>query len=771
MKFQEGNIGTQKRGRLSALLKTNGNWTKLGRAGRQTIYRVVHCIRSKAWVMRLGEVVKGEFIPNKSPTTSEYREEWSSKEINELKAAGRLMHGDERGIPEQMSAANEPEGGDAELDHKRALVDYVLKQWGDSIFEERTSYSIAMKNAADVFGVSEPTARRLLEVHLFYGKHKNALIKQNWNKGPKGQTKRGQAVDALRNPKGSVGRPTSNERTERETIHKTKPVGKRFFDKLERFIWKQAWQNDDDLTVILDRFKDSQVGWNRGDDGFPRSYPKDPKYFPEDDYLRKLARKILKKARSARDRERELARKHWKGMRRSGSAQDLVHEELSVLDIDATPADVHLRFGNDEIYIDGQGKPTVLLAIDRGSAAVVGWHVTFGTEKGDGYKSCVFSAYTPKDRELHRWGMPMLEGMVYGCASQIFIDRGPGISKAAQDAIVDRLRTDSLMAAPGDPQGKGHAEGVMGYFQKELSRLPGSTHGTGNPDEDRRRRLKVKKNAVLTLRHFMQALLVAINKWNLSADVRHLLTSDMLREEKGPRPRPIPFDIYVFNKGRRDGDYAWDWPEEKVFRRLTVSRTLQAPDGYVTLAKRKYTHPDFQALARTYEDTNGEPFEALVFEIPSAPLHLMWERPDKSLGLLDATGPTQRQFDDDFRWTHDFLSLRRNALKREASYKNREQPTVRNTIDATVVSDATARQMAEVEKHANTAKKSGTATENRRRATAHAEKGYANSLVKVFENKSSTAPKRPDGVELHSAAKPKKKYRSINNKQVLFTDF
>ncbi|OBR53161.1 hypothetical protein [Paraburkholderia tropica] len=711
--------------------------------------------------MRLGEVVDGVFKPDKAPKTSKLREEWSTRQVKELMDAGRLVHGGERGIPDEIAFSSFPEGADLELDNRRKLVKYVLEHWGASIFEDRTSYARAIENAVDIFGVSAPTARGWVETHLFYGRHPNALIKQNWNKGAKGIPRRGRIADAVCSVFRRVGRPTANERTERQTIHKTKPIGKRFFDALKRFVRGQAWSNDDGASEVADRFKDTQVGCNRAPDGSKQYFPKDPKYFPEDEYLRSIVRRLLKVARSERDRERERTRQKWRGMSRSGSAQDLVHEELSVLDIDGTPADVRLRFGNDEVYIDGQGKPTVLLAIDRGSDAVVGWHVTFGTEKGAGYTSCVFSAYTPKERELHRWGLPTLAGMVYGCASEIFIDRGPGMSKATQDAIVKRLRTNSLLAAPGDPQGKGHAEGVMGYFQKELSRLPGSTHGTGNPDKDRNRRLNVKKDAVLTLRHFMQALLTAINKWNLSADVRHLLTPRMVEAET----LPVPCEIYNFNKGRRRGDYAWNWPEEKIFRTLCNSQKLAAPDGHVRLENRTYTSLDFQAFARHAQRMNNDvPVEVLIFEIPSAPLHLFWERPDKSLGLLDATSRTARQYDDDFRWTHDFLSMRRSALKREARYKHRKQPVVRKVVNSDAVSLAKQKQIAAAEKHARSAMAPRTAAENRREATAVAEREYADSLADRFgkSDRKSAARQATQAPQFYDAA---------DDEQVLFTDF
>ncbi|MGF6880351.1 hypothetical protein [Paraburkholderia sp. MM5477-R1] len=91
--------------------------------------------------------------------------------------------------------------------------------------------------------------------------------------------------------------------------------------------------------------------------------------------LKDMGRPVLRKARD----ERTAARSSEPGGRRvlaGGSATLLANGDLNVLDLDATIAENFLRYGDNEIYVDGAGKPTVLLAIDRASDLVLGWYVT-----------------------------------------------------------------------------------------------------------------------------------------------------------------------------------------------------------------------------------------------------------------------------------------------------------------------------------------------------------------------------------------------------------
>jgi len=712
----------------SRTLNPNGNWVFVSRGGGETLFRYISEDMTHVWMMEIGTAKNGKVKIHKPAATRKLRVKWRKADVGEWLRAKRLRHVDERGIPEPMALAEIPQGVDADIDKKRALVSYILETWGDDALMTEQGYTEAIRHASDIYEVSLITARKWLESNLFYGGHPNANIPQDWNKGGPGASRRG-----LRDARGefikNMGRPTDAERIDPNTIHRRKRLTPKKYSEWCNFVKLQAWANNDEIRVILDRFKLGRVGFNRAEDGTLQAFPQDPKYFPDDYRMRQVGRPVLNKARH----ERDLARKHQPGFRREtagGSAGQLAHEDLSVLDIDGTIADNFLCFGDQLINIDGHGKPTVLLAADRGSSAIAGWYVTFGVENGDCYRNCVFSAYTPKERELIRWGVPHLKGMVYGCASQIFIDRGPGISKATQDAIVERLRTDMLMAQPGDPQGKGHAEGVMGMFQEELKHILGSTHKTGNDDEDRKRQKHARRNAV-SMRIFMQALLTAISRWNLLLDVRHLLTPAMMEEGV----KPVPFDIYVRNQGLRGGDFEGNWPEEKIYRNLCVTyKDIKAPNGIVTIQNRQYKSTDLQTFARLHEKLHGgKSLLITAYEMPNAPLYLLWERPGGNLDVLDATGQTEKAFGDGTRWLHDFVGRCKNAALREARHASRRAPTVTETVASGSVSAATHKDMENVEKSASP-KVAGTTSlsESKRKAKAYEQQQNVDATLEAM---------------------------------------
>ncbi|WP_429251429.1 hypothetical protein [Paraburkholderia sp. GAS333] len=746
-------------------LSRHGTWFHIGSAGKQTAYRFLCEDGAWVWMMKLGEQTEHGIKLNPPPKTMKLRVRWKAAYVRDLLRTGRLYQATERGIPPEMPTEAILDGIDAELDKKRSLVTYICAHWGDSVITDPAAYAEAISNAVDIYDVAAPTARKWLEMHLFYGEHPNATMQHSWRKGGPGSSRRN-LRDESGNYVTNLGRPTDNERLDSNTRHKRRRLLPPLAVAWERFIRVQAWENDDPITMILGRFKITRVAYNRAADGATRAYPVDPKYLPEDANMLRFGRPILYAARH----ERDEARKYEAGRRRQlsgGSSRDLVDEELSVLDIDATPADIYLRYGSETIFIDGVGKPTVFIASDRGSSAIVGWYVTFGTENGDGYKSCIFSAYTPKERELLKWGVPNLAGLVYGCASQIFIDRGPGISKKTQAAVVARLRTDSLMARPGDPRGKGLVEGIMRYFQDEVALIPGSTRPRGNPDADRRRRMNAKKDAILTKESFMRALLTAFSKWNTSADVRHLLTPDMI---KAGWVKPIPADIYRYYKGIRTDSYEWDWSEERIFLTLCEKHNRAAPGGVVTVGRRLYTSEGLKGMARAFESMNrgSKPigsYTATVYEIPNAPLHLLWLKPDGTLSCLDATEATKKQFHDDSRGIHDFLTMVGNARKRVAAHANRRNLTVERVINKDALSAAKQKKIDDMEKNAHLVDSRETAVDKRRRATSAAAAERVADLRAQFGLAGEQAPQVNPGNEIGA------EYSSVDDSQKLILDF
>lgn len=638
----------------------NENLVKSTVGRPDTVYRYIGNSTTHIYVMEIGKQQKdGEFKLHSPPKTTLLRRAWKKRDVQMWVDAKRLARIEERGIPMQMKAAADAEK-DGETEHdeilavKRDAVAYIYKRHGTDWIFSKGAYSEAIKDAVVAFETSKKTIENWLEYDLFYGGHSHANMIHHWLKGAPGEPKQ-----ELRDDNGKVrprGRPTDAELIDPDTRYRRRTCSAALRSKWLKFVRAQGLQTNDDINVILDRFKLVQVAFNRDAAGILRAYPANRR-LPRDSYMKDMGRLVLRKARE----ERTIKRCNEPGGRRvlaGGSATLLANGDLNVLDLDATIAENFLRYGENEVYIDGAGKPTVLLAIDRGSDLVVGWYVTYGYENGDCYRRCLFSAYTPKERELIRWNVPhLLPGMAYGQAAVVFVDRGPGMSEATQMAAVDRLNGDMKFARPGDPQAKGHAEGGMNWFQDALSNVLGSTYTKGDDDIDRERRKNAKRHAV-PLEVFMAALLTAIYLRNTSMRVTHLLTEDMVKD----RVKPTPIAIYTYNKQLRGGDFAEDWPEEKIFRYLNDKHVLTATDGVVTLNKRQFTSPLLKAVAKHHKIVHpNEDFSVTVYSVANAPLQVLWDDPAGNLRALDATEQIALGYPDSFKWQHDFINRVKNA--------------------------------------------------------------------------------------------------------------
>ncbi|CAJ0783836.1 hypothetical protein R8510_05181 [Ralstonia chuxiongensis] len=698
------------------------NWVLKTKTGSET-YRYICSDESGSWVVCIAEE-KGGVEKLKKPEGSTPTH-WRRATISARLRAQVLWRVDERGIPLRMELAEIARGDDVELDLKRNVAEHLVQTYGCAELMDPKVWKRAMHGTVAKFGVTKASVAKWFGRHIFYGGHPNACMDHDWDKGGRGK-KRRDLVDADGKPR-VMGRPTSAERLDPNTPHKRVRVTTRMSNAWLAFIRREGWASNDGLRELLRRFKLSRVAYNRGKDGKVEVYPIDPRHFPSDDAMHKVGRPELKRVRW----ERDIARNSLPGYRRTtsgGSAQVLVKDGLPVFDLDGTVADFHLVFGDETIYIDGHGKPTVVIAVDRGSGAIVGWYVTFGTENGDCYKNCLFSAYTPKDRELARWKMQHLLGMVYGCASQIFVDRGPGIAENVQRAAVDRLRADALMARPGDPEGKGHIEQVMGDTQKELRCLPGSTHTTGNADEDRRRRNRVTKDVVVTLDQFMRALLTVISRRNLTMDVRHLLTLDMLKSGV----RPVPAEIFAYNKGLQRGDSEWEWTEDRIFRTLCDQKPLPAPGGTVSIKKRRYTSDRLKAVARAHESGGGKTLVVNTLEIPNAPTYLLWEDLGGRLDVLEATDGTVASFGDNPTWTHDYISLMKNRGLKSGRHDARKHTTVEDAVPKSSLSRARHQRQLQAEKNSSTGVGEPLPFAKRKAAARrHEEKGHVGAVRSI----------------------------------------
>lgn len=583
------------------------------------------------------------------PKRTGARVSWPRKTVDNMLADGRLERESEVGRPEWMNQLTITDKDDPALAIRRYAMDVVSKGTDEILWNE-TAYAQQLRTAAKRVRAKVDKIRRWFETFLFYGRHPNALMPRNDLKGGPGGSRT--------HVKGPLGAKTNLEKSIPDTKHKRSRLKRHQWKVLDSFIEEQAWETPDPFHIIYKRFLNSQVVTQKCLEGFIQLYPKDMTNFPDTENTKRIGRRMLKRHRLARS-EYQLD-KPGKRPVAGGKSTDIVTDLLPMWDIDATQANNYILFGDDIIAINGVTKPTVVVAIDRASGAITGWDVTYRPENGDAYLNCILSGYTPKEREMRRWKVPFLRGLVYGCAHSIFIDRGPGSSERTQDAC-NHLGLHTLMARPGDGKGKGHIERVMRYVQEKLAYLTGSTYTTGDADEDRKRRLNAKKGAV-TMEVYMQALLMAISQHNLEIDVEKNLTVLMTKQ----KVLALPAAIFRFNKGRRRGDAAWDWAPEDVLRKLCVKHTLDVVDGRVKLHKRHFSSNELKFHARWYTGIKNSKHVITVFEMPNTPFLLLWDLPGIGLSMLDADEKAVATYEDGFAFSVEIQNIFKDLLRRDA---------------------------------------------------------------------------------------------------------
>ncbi|WP_288408891.1 hypothetical protein [uncultured Herbaspirillum sp.] len=606
-----------------------GNWNRVDHMGNQILYRILAEDEKYIYVMKLGSLEADGPKIMRPPRNKSYREKWLRSTAQKLIVERRLTHMGERALTPEMTQGVIRPADKERLKHRKLVVYGIVRRWRKRLFTDHSAYVEAVNLASLMHGTDVATITKWVEQYFFFGKHKFALIAQHSNKGKTGPRRGAKGEDGkLR----KQGRPVVGQAKGKPDLRKM--ITPRIARELTRYI--EAAAKDDVLfDTAIDGFIETRYAYYRDKTtGETVCTNVSVEKLGGTDNLKRLAAPIYKNARAQKE-----AMKKFESKRRARFVRDgiriMVHDQLPILDIDGTTVDNQVMYRGREVYIPGHGKPTLMLGADRGSNAIVGYHVTFTPENSACYRELMKSVYSSKERDLLFHGVGILDGFVHGYTSKIFIDRGPGIANAFQDAI-ETLRVSSLFAAPGDPQGKGLIEGIMKHIQKALSELPGSTYKSGDEERDYKRKQASETEAV-SYDDFMEALLIAISRWNMEVDNRILLTEDM--KDKGILPSPK--EVYLYYKARLRGDAAFVWPQEDVFRRLyhNEPRTVD-DDGIVEYEKGKFTSPDLLAYASHYKRIHGTTMEITVYDLGHNGMHLLWDMPDGNLGLLEANGDT-----------------------------------------------------------------------------------------------------------------------------------
>ncbi|WP_423382147.1 hypothetical protein [Burkholderia sp. LMG 32019] len=659
--------------------------------GKQVLFRYLGQDDEYVYLVEIGSATNGIVRLNPNPSNKKYRSKRPVSEVRSLVTRERIKRITERGLPAAMTMLSPDEAVKKSLAEKRKVVDYITRVYGDETFMRPKIYSDAVSDAVKIFGLDAKTVRKYYERNLFYGGHEYALVDHNWEKGAPGVSRHG-----AKREDGTLiesGRRTYAQTLDRLSKFPRKMFPERLRASLTKFVRANAHEPGTTVTIIVRRFFRGLRGHNRAVDGSTQSFPVDPRKLPPEANAVRIATPILKEERARLAVLKDSARG-------KGYSAQIADGDFNVVDIDGTVADCFLRYGDSRIEIDGVLKPTVLLAIDRSSRAIVGWYVTYRKENADAYLACVFSACTDKEVELARWQVSHLDGMVYGCPSAIFVDRGPGISEKVRNALVTGMRMRQLMAAPGSPQSKGDVEQAMDFFQEEVARISGSTYGEPvkgkGPDKDaarERNRTKLRwapGTATLTLAEFMKALLTAISRHNLTADVTRLRT-DLMLEGNVP---PVPKQMFLFNKAMRDGDAAWDMTEEEVIRRLAKPfYGREAPGGIITLGNMSFTSDELRKSAIEFEAyNNGRTLTINGFELFTSDLHALWDD-DGYLVELQGTPLTKKRYGLTYPDICDYISMRGPSDLVKERDKHRKHPTAEQAVKSDRVSQSMQKKM------------------------------------------------------------------------------
>ncbi|ORC47438.1 hypothetical protein B2G74_20100 [Burkholderia sp. A27] len=715
----------------------NSNLNIVTGKGEQLLVRYLGEDASHVYLVQLGSVQDGLLTLIRDPDTKKYRSARSIEDMRDFKARRLVWRVEEAGIPRGMQEFL-PKDSDEEksLADKQKVIDHICDVHGDAPFKDKKIYAMAVRDAANKYDLSEKTVRKYYEHYLFYGGHEYALVERHWDKGAPGVSRHG-----AQHEDGTLIE--SGRKTFAQILDPLSTLSRMQFpvylkERLAKFVQREAHVPGVTIAATARKFLRGLRGHNRGADEKKQSFPVDPRKLPSERNTVRHVTPIFKAERA----KLALLRSSERGL---GYSAQIARGDLNVVDIDGTVADCFVRVGDATVSINGVLKPTVLLAVDRSSRAILGWYVTYRAEDADSYLACVFSACTDKEDELARWGLAHLDGMVYGCPSAVFVDRGPGISIKVRDALVDRMRQRLLMAEPGQGKAKGDVEQMMDYFQEEIAGLSGATHGEpirgrGREKDAARKRNREKlrdatAGATLTLEEFMRALLTAISRYNLHGDMRRLRTRVML-EANVP---PVPKHMFLFNMAMRAGDAAWELTEEMIIRRLAKRIDTLAPGGMVSLNKRVFTSTPLQNRAVEYEAlNNGRSMPFVGYETFTSKLHLLWDD-DGILEELEADDPTLAKFGIAIPDVRDYIQMRDGADLAEERDRNRWHPTVEQSVKKGAVSKTTQRRMEAVEGLRRTVNN----RRARKMAEAHAGAAHTRAVLNAAQSKSALVREAP----------------------------
>ncbi|HAE00484.1 MAG: hypothetical protein CMK02_07130 [Polycyclovorans sp.] len=165
---------------------------------------------------------------------------------------------------------------------------------------------------------------------------------------------------------------------------------------------------------------------------------------------------------------------------------------LDVVQIDHTVLDVILTDENGTLL----GRPTLTVAIDVYSRAVLGFHISFDAPGWKSVMRCLSMAIQPKDSIFKRYSSLRFGWPCHGIMLTVLLDNGPEFHGHAIEDAANGLSIELRYCPAKKPYYKGIVERYFGTANTKLvHRLPGTTFSNTKARGD----YKSEKEACVTL--------------------------------------------------------------------------------------------------------------------------------------------------------------------------------------------------------------------------------------------------------------------------------
>lgn len=260
---------------------------------------------------------------------------------------------------------------------------------------------------------------------------------------------------------------------------------------------------------------------------------------PRFDISENQFRQRLKQLESERERTRALIgeKNFLKDVRPLiGTARDWSAYPGQCYLIDSTVADVYLVSAQDRTLL--VGRPTVYVVIDVFSSVILAVHVTLEASSLRAAQVALFRAVTDKTILLSKLQMPpeLISALPQGCKPQsIFADRAELLSEGGRQ-MADLVDVAESFSAPYRADWKSLVER---YFKTqndlEIHWIPGAVRERARERGSR----DVRHDAQLTVNEFLRILLAVAAEWNISHNMKRVMTVQMLQRGVAPNPLAV----------------------------------------------------------------------------------------------------------------------------------------------------------------------------------------------------------------------------------------